>query len=223
MPQEINVTECKSDETEQEAKLLKKIEELEQLRAQDAEKLAKLENELKAVAEENNNLKNDKQKLELELSELRKNPADSTEVQIMKEQSEELLTKAKGIIFEKTKVVKNQELQIEALNQQVTSLKEVVSITKDLLDIRNLELKHLTDKLDVMEQKIAVERDRHEIMQKKMERMLEMNGDLKREYETQLVLFSALRERYNERELAKGVVEDLRADMANGDSADANP
>ena len=47
------------------------------------------------------------------------------------------------MIFDKTKMIKNQELQIEALTSQVASLKDVVSITKDLLSIRNLEVTHL--------------------------------------------------------------------------------
>lgn len=166
------------------------------------------------MIEEKNNQKNENIKLQEEITELRKNPAETTEVQVMKEQSEELLVRAKGIIFEKTKVCQNQELQIEALSQQVMSLKEVLGITKDLLDIRNLELKQLEDKLNIMEQKISVEKERHELMQKKMDKMLEMNTELKREYETQLVLFTALRERYNERELARDVVDELRVDLA---------
>lgn len=134
-----------------------------------------------------------------------------------------MLTRAKELLFEKTKICKNQELQIEALNQQISSLKEVVNITKDLLDIRNLETKHLQEKLEGMESKIACEKERHELMNKKLERMIEMNGEVKREYETQLVLFKALREKYNERELARGVVDELRASSTpNGDAPTAN-
>jgi len=44
---------------------------------------------------------------------------------------------------ERNRVVANQENQINALNNQVTSLKEVVSITRDLLQIRNMEVKQL--------------------------------------------------------------------------------
>lgn len=44
---------------------------------------------------------------------------------------------------ERNRVVTNQESQINALNNQVTSLKEVVSITRDLLQIRNMEVKQL--------------------------------------------------------------------------------
>lgn len=44
---------------------------------------------------------------------------------------------------ERNRMVANQENQINALNNQVTSLKEVVSITRDLLQIRNIEVKQL--------------------------------------------------------------------------------
>lgn len=44
---------------------------------------------------------------------------------------------------ERNRVATNQESQINALNNQVASLKEVVSITRDLLQIRNMEVKQL--------------------------------------------------------------------------------
>lgn len=53
----------------------------------------------------------------------------------------QLLSKARGMIFDKTKMVKNQELQIDALTTQVQSLKDINQITKDLLEIRNSEVK----------------------------------------------------------------------------------
>lgn len=125
----------------------------------------------------------------------------------LKSESEKTLTKAKSIIFERTKVIKNQELQIEAYNQQIESLKDVVRITKDLLEIRNLEVKQLEGKINCMEERMKAEKERQDLLHKKLETMIRHNGELKREYETQLCLFSALRERYNERELARGVVD----------------
>lgn len=135
---------------------------------------------------------------------------DAEEVDCLKSESEKTLTKAKSIIFERTKVIKNQELQIEAYNQQIESLKDVVRITKDLLEIRNLEIKQLEGKIDCMENRMKGEKERQDLLHKKLETMIRHNGELKREYETQLCLFSALRERYNERELARGVVEEAR-------------
>lgn len=134
---------------------------------------------------------------------------ETEEMELIKNKSENTLVRAKSIIFEKTKVIENQELQIQALNQQIESLRDVVAITKDLLEIRNLEVKQLEAKIEVIENRVKAERERQELVHKKLENMIRYNGELKREYETQLCLFSALRERYNERELARGVVEEL--------------
>lgn len=138
---------------------------------------------------------------------------EAEEVESLKTESEQTITKAKSIILERTKVIRNQEQQIEAYKQQIDSMKDVVRITKDLLEIRNLEVKQLENKINCMEDKIKAEKERQELMHKKLETMIRHNGELKREYETQLCLFSALRERYSERELAKNVVEDLKNDI----------
>ncbi|KAL6419224.1 hypothetical protein ACFW04_007428 [Cataglyphis niger] len=100
---------------------------------------------------------------------------------------------------ERNRVAMNQENQINALNNQVASLKEVVSITRDLLQIRNMEVKHLQTEVDSMEKKISEERDRHNVMINKMDTAMQLNADLKKEYETQLSLFQSLREKYGEK------------------------
>lgn len=138
---------------------------------------------------------------------------DAEDVNVLKSESEQTLTKAKGVIFEKVKIIKNQELQIEAYSQQIESLKDVVRITKDLLEIRNLEVKQLENKINCMEEKVKAEKERQDLLHKKLEMMIRHNGDLKREYETQLCLFNALRDRYSERELAQGVVADIKKDV----------
>ncbi|XP_050303408.1 uncharacterized protein LOC126741115 [Anthonomus grandis grandis] len=162
---------------------------------------------------------------ELEVAEAQKIKSNKSkqceEVQALKTQSEGILTKAKSMIFENTKVIKNQELQIEALGQQNESLKDVVTITKDLLEIRNLEVKQLEAKITAMDGKVKAEKERQDLLHKKLETMIRHNGELKREYETQLCLFKALRERYNEKELAQGVVNDLRDDVAQARQAEA--
>lgn len=147
---------------------------------------------------------------------------ESEEIAVLKSKTENTLTRAKEMIFEKTKIVKNQELQIDALNQQIVSLKEVVSITKDLLEIRNLEVKQLEIKMQCMEDKIAAEKERQDLLHKKLEHMIRHNGELKREYETQLCLFSALRERYSERELARDVLNNATASANDGTSAETS-
>lgn len=167
------------------------------------------------------------EKLQKDLADLRAiNPA---ELESIKEKSEEMLTRAKELLFEKTKICKNQELQIEALLAQITSLKDVVKITKDLLNIRNMETEQLQDKIETMESKVECEKKKHELIYSKLENMVKMNVDLKREYEAQLCLFNALREKYAERELARNVVDELKKEVADaggdkgGEGADKKP
>ncbi|XP_076618405.1 uncharacterized protein LOC143340395 isoform X2 [Colletes latitarsis] len=93
----------------------------------------------------------------------------------------------------------NQEKQISALNSQVASLKEVESLTRSLLQIRNMEVKHLQAEVDDMEVRITDERDRYTTMINKMDAAVKLNADLKKEYETQLCLFRDLREKYEEK------------------------
>ncbi|XP_043249073.1 uncharacterized protein LOC122395517 isoform X2 [Colletes gigas] len=93
----------------------------------------------------------------------------------------------------------NQEKQISALNSQVASLKEVESLTRSLLQIRNMEVKHLQAEVDDMEVRITDERDRYTTMINKMDAAVKLNADLKKEYETQLSLFRDLREKYEEK------------------------
>lgn len=53
------------------------------------------------------------------------------------------LTQTHIQLNERSKTIVNQDCQISALHKQVISLKEVVAITKDLLNIRNMEVQHL--------------------------------------------------------------------------------
>ncbi|GLV42129.1 uncharacterized protein CBL_04912 [Carabus blaptoides fortunei] len=181
-----------------------------------ASKILTLENDLQLRTEERENYKNKIHSLETEIAEMKKNqsntlsPTQQNEVEKIKKVSEEVLTKAKGVIFDKTKVIKNQELQIEALKQQVESLKEVLSITKDLLEIRNMEVKHLEEKMEHMDEKIKSEKQRHDLMHQKLDTMVQMNSSLKGEYETQLKLFSDLRANYAEREELKKTADSLK-------------
>ena len=65
------------------------------------------------------------------------------------------------ILRDKTTMCISQEKKIAALVNQVESLKEVVAITKDLLNIRNMEVQHLSNDITAMETKIDCERQRH--------------------------------------------------------------
>ncbi|XP_054002132.1 uncharacterized protein LOC128888932 [Hylaeus anthracinus] len=100
---------------------------------------------------------------------------------------------------DRIRTVTTQEKQISALNSQVASLKEVESLTRSLLQIRNMEVKHLQAEVDDMEVRITEERDRYTTMINKMDAAVKLNADLKKEYETQLCLFRDLREKYEEK------------------------
>ncbi|XP_059058612.1 kinesin-related protein 12 isoform X3 [Achroia grisella] len=117
-------------------------------------------------------------------------------IEKIKQQHEELLSKARGMIFDKTKMVKNQELQIEALTTQVQSLKDINLITKDLLEIRNSEIKAMEDRLQAMEARFKAEKDRYGLVLQRAQTSSNINDDLRKEYETQLVIFKELREKY---------------------------
>lgn len=109
------------------------------------------------------------------------------------------VVRARSMIFEKMKTCKNQELQIEALNQQVSALREIITITKDMLEIRNLEVRELEQKLDCMELKYKTEKEHHGLINQKLDRMVKINEDLRKEYESQLKLFKSLRDGYEKR------------------------
>ncbi|XP_050563097.1 centromere protein F-like [Spodoptera frugiperda] len=136
------------DWQQREQELLKKIEELEKIKSERTEDGMKLE--LKVREEEIDLLKARVRNLETELQAALSKPSGKNHEMIenIKQQHEELLNKARGMIFDKTKMVKNQELQIEALTTQVQSLKDINVITKDLLEIRNSEVKAMEVSLD---------------------------------------------------------------------------
>ncbi|KAH9635113.1 hypothetical protein HF086_000834 [Spodoptera exigua] len=182
-----------------EQELLKKIEELEKIKSERTEDGVKLE--LKVREEEIDLLKARVRNLETELQAALSKPSGKNHEMIenIKQQHEELLNKARGMIFDKTKMVKNQELQIEALTTQVQSLKDINVITKDLLEIRNSEVKAMEDRLQAMEARFKAEKDRYGLVLQRAQTSTTLNDDLKKEYETQLAIFKELREKYEQR------------------------
>ncbi|CAH0553578.1 unnamed protein product [Brassicogethes aeneus] len=201
-----------------------KLAECEKINAAFKERIIALEKELQKKDTELTETKKRMLAMESDIAQAEKIKAsrqkEAEEVDGLKSKSEETLTKAKGIIFEKMKIIKNQELQLDAMHQQSDSLKDVVRITKDLLEIRNLEVKQLENKMQCMEDKIRAEKERQDLMHKKLETMIRHNGELKREYEAQLILFQSLRKKYNERDIAQEVCDNLIKDqqMTNGDA-----
>ncbi|XP_052739713.1 uncharacterized protein LOC112046984 isoform X2 [Bicyclus anynana] len=184
------------DWLQREQELLKKIEQLETVKTERSEDGLKLE--LKIREEEVDLLKARVKNLETELQAALSKPGGKNQEMIekIKLQHEELLSKARGMIFDKTKVVKNQELQIDALNTQIQSLKDINVITKDLLEIRNSEVKAMEERLQVMEARFKGEKERYDLVLKRAQTSTNINDDLRKEYETQLSIFKELREKY---------------------------
>ena len=109
------------------------------------------------------------------------------------------LCKSAELLKDKTEVCDSQEKRNTALTLQISSLKEVITITKDLLNIRNMEVKHLQSDVDSMESKIAEERQRHNAMTGKLSDAVKLNSNLKQEYEMQLKIFQDLKSKYEEK------------------------
>jgi membrane protease subunit (stomatin/prohibitin family) len=75
-------------------------------------------------------------------------------------------------------------------------LKEVVNLTKDMLTIRDMEVRDLTERMEAMSVKFQAERDRQSLMQKKMALSDQLNTDLKAEHKAQKDIFNILRDQY---------------------------
>ncbi|XP_031352650.1 uncharacterized protein LOC116177720 isoform X2 [Photinus pyralis] len=180
--------------SKEEKQMQNKLAELQSAFDKEKLKSTTLQKKLQARTQECDNLKSQLGKFQKEFTKKSlkgKKGADQN--------SSDAATCASSVIFEKTKMCKNQELQIEALTQQVTSLKEIVSISKEMLGIRNLEVKQLQDKLDCMELKFIAERDRHSLVNAKLEKMANLNTELKNEYQKQMALFTVLQKSYHDR------------------------
>ncbi|XP_076392578.1 uncharacterized protein LOC100876119 isoform X2 [Megachile rotundata] len=130
---------------------------------------------------------------------LLKGEGDEVMLRRMVDQLKAKLIQTSLQLEDRIRVGLNQEKQISALNSQVASLKEVESLTRSLLQIRNMEVKHLQAEVDDMEVRISEERERYNTMINKMDAAVKLNADLKKEYETQLCLFRDLREKYEEK------------------------
>lgn len=68
---------------------------------------------------------------------------DETSLRRELEELKNSLAQSQAKLNDRARLMANQDNQINALTKQVSSLKEVVAITKNLLEIRNMEVKHL--------------------------------------------------------------------------------
>jgi uncharacterized coiled-coil protein SlyX len=101
-----------------------------------------------------------------------------------------VLKQAQDLLFERQKTIKSLELKGEAQNIQIESLKDVVALTKDMLMIREVEVRDLTERMESMDAKFKAEKDRKTLMEKKMELSDQLNADLKKEYKAQKEIFN---------------------------------
>lgn len=104
-------------------------------------------------------------------------------------QEDDVLAKAKLLLFEKTKVGKQQEQQLKAMKNQMDATKDVLDITKEMLNLRNAENLHFQTRMDTMELRLKNERDRLEITVKKLDLSQKMYNDIKSEYDIQSEIF----------------------------------
>lgn len=111
-------------------------------------------------------------------------------IEAFKEKYDKVLKNAQDLLFERQKTIKSLELKFEAQTLQVESLKDVVSLTKDMLMIREIEVRELTERMETMDAKFKAEKDRKTLMEKKMALSDQLNKDLKAEYTAQKEIFN---------------------------------
>lgn len=109
---------------------------------------------------------------------------------------DELLTKAKALLFEQTKVSKNQEMQITALQTQNGSLKDVLAVTRDMLELRNTEVETLKNRVVAVEARLREERD---LMERRYQISDQMYKQLRQEHDVQTGLFKDLKDGYQKK------------------------
>ncbi|XP_003697876.1 tropomyosin isoforms a/b/d/f [Apis florea] len=190
------------------------ISEIEQIKLEDEQHdtneneltILKLKDEVSKVSIERDSYQKQFESMEKKLTELQssydtllKGEGNEAMLRRMVDQLKSKLIQTSLQLEDRIRTVANQEKQISALNSQVASLKEVESLTRSLLQIRNMEVKHLQAEVDDMEARISEERERYNTMINKMDAAVKLNADLKKEYETQLCLFRDLREKYEEK------------------------
>ncbi|XP_055678962.1 uncharacterized protein LOC129787394 [Lutzomyia longipalpis] len=152
----------------------------------------KLEQDLQKRTTENEILKSRIACLEKEQN----NPSEASKSNKNEKQNDDMLTKAKELLFERTKICKRQEQQIEALKIQIDSLKEVLQVSKDMLEIRNMENKHFQEQFTALDGRLKSEREHHVITEKKLILSKRMYGDLRKEHDLQSSIFKELQETY---------------------------
>ncbi|XP_034113063.2 uncharacterized protein LOC132786342 [Drosophila nasuta] len=116
-----------------------------------------------------------------------------------RQEQDELLLKAKTLLFEKTKVNKQQEQQIAVLKEQVDSIKEVLQVTKDMLQLKTTECEHTEARLEKSQLWIKAEQDKCLLTEKKLLISKAVYDKLRAEYDTQSKIFKDLKSAYEQK------------------------
>uniref|UniRef100_A0A6P4EQX5 Uncharacterized protein LOC108044525 n=1 Tax=Drosophila rhopaloa TaxID=1041015 RepID=A0A6P4EQX5_DRORH len=116
-----------------------------------------------------------------------------------RQEQEELLLKAKTLLFEKTKVNKQQEQQIAVLKTQVETIKDVLQVTKDMLQLKNAECDHTQARLEKSQLWIKAEQDKCALTEKKLVISKGVYDKLRSEYDTQSRIFKDLKSAYEQK------------------------
>lgn len=134
--------------------------------------------------------------LDVELNEKKKILRRNGEIAETNDKKDDLLLKAKSLLFEQTKVNKNQEQQLEALNTQLESVKDVLNVTRNMLDIRNTEVEHLKTRLETVDSRLREERD---LMERRYQIADKMYKQLRQEHDVQTDIFKDLKTGYQQK------------------------
>lgn len=106
-----------------------------------------------------------------------------------KAQDDDVLLRAKELLFEKTKICKKLELQMEALHNQVAATKDALDITKSMLNLKNIENDHLESRLEAMQSRVKCERDRTNLIEKKFNVARQKEAAMTKQYDLQRDIF----------------------------------
>lgn len=161
-----------------------------------------LQAKLKLCGAERDDLRRQLEAAQRDLAALAGSSADAEVLLQLRQENDHLrktLKKATDMLRDKITALNAQDKRNSALTQQISSLKDVLQVTRDLLNIRNLEVEELQKNVDTMESRIEDNRRRQTAMIKQIELATKINGELRNEYETQLKLFQSLKERYEEK------------------------
>ncbi|XP_046686467.1 uncharacterized protein LOC124372145 [Homalodisca vitripennis] len=110
-----------------------------------------------------------------------------------------LVRKVVLLLLEKSSLCKNLEEQRTALTLQCTSLKNLVAVTKDLLALRNTEVEQLHNNIQIMEDRIHLEKHKQQNIFNTLSESARLNEDIKAQYYCQKEMFNDLRARYEEK------------------------